>query len=66
MKAYRLPELRKTEQYLRLLGYSERSIRDITAASRREIVRTGILRHFFDDGAHRRSGNGGGGAYDML
>ncbi len=67
MNEYRYPVLRKTEQYLRQLGYDERSIRDITAASRREMVRFAVLQRIFEGGeGGGKRGGGSGGVYDML
>lgn len=66
MNAKRTPVLRKTADFLRSLGYSERSIREITGASRREIIRDRALIDLF--GLDGRKGNpkGGGGAPCML
>ena len=64
MKRTSFPELRRTADYLRTLGYSERSVREITGASRKEIIRD----RFLLDLLRREKGNpkGGGGAPCML
>ena len=63
----RQPILWKTAQALRAYGYSERSIREITGASRRQIVRHHALYDFrFLDQKDEGWKRGGGGAPNML
>jgi hypothetical protein len=66
MKTNRYPYLRKTENCLRALGYSERSIREIVGASRREIIRARPLAVPWFPGNGRESPNSQGGAPLML
>lgn len=67
MIPYKYPLMRRTAAFMRLLGYSERSIRDITRVSRSEIVRHSFLLGFPLTLDERKSGEGeGGGACDML
>lgn len=66
MRRSSFPQLRKTEDFLRTLGYSERSVRDIVGASRREIVRDRALLELFGGTGRKRKPEGGGGAPCML
>ena len=66
MRSNTQPFLYRTERFMRLLGYSERSIREITKASKREIFRCRELNtHFFTENDSGKS-KGGGGAPNML